>query len=62
MENRKWKNYDDNHADLFYPEVIRSCLSAKRKLEADIDGHVEFLTSIDLNNVDLDLDFMPAKQ
>ena len=49
MENRKRKRYQ---ADLFSPEVIRSRLSAKKKLEADIDSHVEFLRSVDLNEVD----------
>ena len=49
MENRKRKKYQ---ADLFSPEVIRSRLSAKKKLEADIDIHLEFLRSVDLNEVD----------
>lgn len=49
MENRKRKKYQ---ADLFSPEVIRSRLSAKKKLEADIDSHVEFLRSVDLNEVE----------
>ena len=49
MENRKRKKYQ---ADLFSPEVIRSRLSAKKKLEADTDIHLEFLRSVDLNEVD----------
>ena len=49
MENQKRKKYQ---ADLFSPEVIRSRLSAKKKLEADIDSHVEFLRSVDLDEVE----------
>lgn len=49
MENRKQKN---SQANLFSPQIISARLSARTELQAEIDSHVEFLRSIDLNAVD----------
>jgi len=48
MENQKRKKHQ---ADLFSPEAIRSRLSAKKKLEAHIDSHVEFRRRVDFHAV-----------
>ena len=39
-------------ADLFSPEAATARLTAKKKVSAEIDSHVDFFRSIDLNAVD----------